>query len=85
MDSISNLFGRLKNLALPDIEIRESFVRAAGIVCGVKISLDKTSYRNGIIFLKIKPIEKNHILLNLDKVKAEMEKDKLKHVFKNIA
>lgn len=81
MDQITSFLKRFKR---PHIETREAFCRITRNITGVDISVEKTKYKNGDIFISLGATEKAQVILYSEKIIEELKKEELKEVVKSI-
>lgn len=74
MIEIKDLLSRFSNLLLSEEGKRDGVRRVIGKAIGVEISPLDIKVKNNIIFLNIKPIYRNEILLKQELIYSELKK-----------
>ena len=73
MIEIKDLLGRLRDILLGEEDKKEAVRKAIISVIKVEISSENVKIKNGTIFLNIKPIYKNEILIKKEQIFARMQ------------
>lgn len=65
---ISDLLKKFKNITAPDIIIRNYIVDIVKEIINIKLDKKNIFVKNGIVYIKTKPIYKNEIFINKKKI-----------------
>jgi hypothetical protein len=84
MIEIKDLLSRFNNILLSEEGKKETIRKIISEVIGVKIKSEDLKIKNGTIYLNIKPIYKNEILLKQDKILSSLEESLGKKTPKDI-
>lgn len=74
MFNIDDFLNKFKNLTPPDNEVREKVIEIIKNEINITIDKKNISIRNNSIFIKTKPIIKNELFINKEKLLHELKK-----------